>query len=313
MPAGYAHMLACDQASMAFIGQDSIEEELRGHCRDNPNFIHLGSVSPDYPYLNLIHQEQGHWADHMHYEFTGDILKSMAQRLLDIAAANGTAGKEFMIPFCWTLGYISHVTADLVVHPVVYDIVGSYKGHEDRHRECEMIQDSYIYNKLTGDDIEHSGLLAGMRECSDPDDEDKIDPVLRTFWVEMLQRHFAHDFEINPPDIDHWHERYLRLVGFSGNPLFIGRILDPGHSFTYKPSSDISAIDRRMYLDSIRLPDGRFGTYLDDVFPKAVSSVAQKWILLGEGITRMNIDNFLSAVVNSDLDSGFEMTRHSYW
>lgn len=313
MPAGYAHMMICDKASAAFIGQNSVKEELRGHGGNNLNFIHLGSVAPDYPYLNLIHPEQGHWADHMHYEFTGDIQKSMAHRLLDIAADVGTVDEQFVIPFCWTLGYISHVVADLVVHPVVYSIIGSYKGHEDLHRECEMIQDSYIYNKVTGDEIENSGLLDKMRECSDPDDEEKIHPVLRSFWAEMLRIHFPHDFETEPPDIDHWHERYLDLVGLAGNPRFIGRILDPAHYFTYKPSSEISPVEQTMYLDKIHLPDGRFGTYLDDVFPKAVNAVAEKWILLGEGITGMNIDKFLAAIVNSDLDSGFETTKRAYW
>jgi len=306
-------MMISDKATEIFCADVTIGPELHGFTQTHSNFIHLGSVAPDYPYLSLLHPEQGHWADHMHYEFTGDIVKSMAHKLLNVAAAKGTSGEEFIIPFCWTMGYLSHVTGDLVVHPVIYDIVGSYKGHEGTHRDCEMIQDSFIYHEITGNEIEHSSLLPRIRQCSDPNDEEKIHPVLRTFWSDMLQTHFPHDFETNPPDIDHWHERYLDLVGLAGNPRFIGRILDPGHSYTYKPSSQITAVERRMYLDVIHLPDGRFGTYLNDAFPKAVNSVAEKWILLGKGITEANVDNFLSAVVNADMDTGFETTKHVYW
>ena len=75
----------------------------------------------------------------MHYSRTGDVIGDMAHRLLDLWN-RGFLEEDFIIPFCWTLGYISHVTADLVIHPVVLNVVGPYKGNEEEHRHCEMMQ-----------------------------------------------------------------------------------------------------------------------------------------------------------------------------
>jgi hypothetical protein len=58
----------------------------------------------------------------MHHQHTGDVIKTMAQKLLELGRGDFQK-EEFVIPFCWTLGYLSHVTADLDVHPVVSNIV----------------------------------------------------------------------------------------------------------------------------------------------------------------------------------------------
>ena len=147
MPATYAHLMITDGALVQLQQDATIDRSVRGAILRLSHFVHLGCVSPDYPYLDFKQPHQKLWADHMHYDFTGDLIQTMA-RSLSALRAKGPDRPEYAIPLCWTLGYISHVTADLVVHPVVRNIVGNYKGHEVEHRQCEMVQDVYIYHGI---------------------------------------------------------------------------------------------------------------------------------------------------------------------
>jgi hypothetical protein len=108
-----------------------------------PHYIRLGCVSPDYPSVDVGQIGQTDWGDRMHYQHTGDLVQTMVQRLLPLKG-QGIGKPEFAIPYAWTMGYIAHVTADLVIHPIVHAIVGDYKGHKLEHCHCEMIQDAYI-------------------------------------------------------------------------------------------------------------------------------------------------------------------------
>lgn len=171
MPAGYAHLMITEKALDQFRKDETIERELRGYTLIKSQFLQLGCLGPDYPYLDFFQPDQKAWADHMHYDLTGDLLKTIAAKLLELNLAYHE-NEDFIIPFCWSLGYISHVTADLVVHPVVSNIVGPYKGNETEHRHCEMVQDSFIYNKVrNGAEIEHSSLIKVVKTSSDPQDD----------------------------------------------------------------------------------------------------------------------------------------------
>lgn len=297
------------------MGDQSIDRELRGSALTHSQFIQLGSVSPDYPYLDILQPGQKCWADHMHYERTGDAIKAMAGKLADLGISGFQKG-EFIIPYCWTLGYISHVTGDLVVHPVVFNIVGPYVGNEIEHRHCEMIQDAFIYHKIRrGAEIKHNKLMEIIQTCSDPANKEEIQPVLDTFWKDVLNTLFPRDFQDIPPDIDQWHSEFEAWIGFAGRPRFVGRIFDPNHKFTYKTSSGITPEEKKSFLNKISLSNGRIGTYEKDVFPKAVKQVLNEWTLLSKGILKRNLDDFLATISNCDLDTGKDLQtlKLVYW
>jgi hypothetical protein len=315
MPAAYAHLMITDKALERFRSDQEIDEKLRGSTLTHSHFVHLGSVGPDYPYLDLLEPEQKEWADHMHYRHTGDTIKTMGRKLLDLGGG-GFLQEEFIIPFCWTLGYLSHVTGDLVVHPVVMNIVGPYEGHEAEHRHCEMIEDVFIYNKVRqGAEIEHSELMKIIQICSDPFDEDDIHPILRPFWGDVLHTHFPVDYQNNRPDIDQWHDQFEDWIGIAGKPVFIGRILDPDHKYTYKRSSEITPEERESFIDHLPFPNSKIGTYERDLFPRTVGHVTDKWAFLSKGIAHGNIDQFLAGITNADLDTGRDLQtgRLIYW
>jgi len=315
MPAAYAHLMITEKALERFRGDRGIDEKLRGSTLSHSHFVHLGSVSPDHPHLDFFQPGQKDWAEHMHYRHTGDTIKTMALKLLE-SGSLGFQREEFLIPFCWTLGYLSHVTADLVVHPVVLKIVGPYRGSEKEHRHCEMVQDAFIYNRVRGGaEIEHSELMSTLQICSNPDDKDEIHSILRAFWKDILNTHFPRDYQNNPPDIDQWHDGFEDWIGIVGDPLFVGRIFDPNHKLTYKKSAEITPPERLFFLDRLPLPDGNIGDYERDLFPNAVGRVIEQWILLSEGISEGNIDRFLAASTNCDLDTGRDLqtSKLIYW
>jgi hypothetical protein len=315
MPAAYVHLMIAEKALERFRENQGIDEKLRGFALTHSHFVHLGSVGPDYPYLDFFQPGQKDWADHMHYRYTGDAIRTMAHKLLDLGA-RGFQEEEFVIPFCWTLGYLSHVTADLVVHPVVFNIVGPYKGNETGHCHCEMVQDVFIYNKMRrGAEIEHSELVRIIQICSNPDDKDDIHPILRSFWRDILNTHFPKDYQNNPPEIDQWHDQFEDWIGIAGRPLFVGRIFDPGHKFTYKENREITPPERLFFLDRLPLPNENLGTYEKDLFPKAGEHVTDQWVLLAKGISEGNIDQFLEGITNCDLDTGRDLQTGKliYW
>lgn len=95
----------------------------------------------------------------------------------------------------------------------------------------------------------------------------------------------------------------------------MSRIVDPSHQYTYKRSNEITAKEREVFLDRLPLPDGEFGTYEKDVFPKAIGHVTDQWTFLSKGILIGNIDQFLSGITNCDLDTGRDLQTGElvYW
>jgi hypothetical protein len=315
MPATYAHLMISEEALERFVCDEAIDVRFRGLTLTDFHFVHLGSIGPDYPYLDVFQPEQKDWADHMHYRHTGDAIKTMAQKLLDLWEG-GFRQEEFTIPSCWTLGYLAHVTGDLVIHPVVMNIVGEYKGHETEHRHCEMIQDAFIYNKVRrGAEIEHNELMEIIQLCSAPGDKGKIHPTLCTFWEEVLHTHFPADYRNNRPEVDQWHDQFEDWIGLAGRPLFVGRVFDHNHRYTYKRSCEITSEERTSFLDRLPLPDSATGNYETDLFLKATGHVVDHWSRLSKGIVEGDIGPFLSGVTNGDLDTGRELGTDEliYW
>jgi len=87
MPAANAHLIITEKALERFRGDRSIDEKLRVSTLSYSHYVHLGSVSPDYQYLDFLQPEQKDWADHMHYRRTGDAIKALEGEHLKLGEA----------------------------------------------------------------------------------------------------------------------------------------------------------------------------------------------------------------------------------
>jgi hypothetical protein len=295
MPATFAHCLLAQK------GIDKIPELVKKDdpqrktkltyaqkIGENNHFVIMGAAGPDYPYLTdilttSILQVSHTWANRMHYENTLKFIQGGVKSLYAMDKNTDT----FCIRLAWFCGFVSHVLADAYVHPVVNSIVrGTYIFTHQEHGRCELIQDVYIFKKLTDEDIVSSnpregkfGYLHFLNECSDPEDEEKsrIHPEIRAFWKELLEASHPDAKEYFDSILpDRWHYNYKGRVNFIADPGAIFRHVIGLTGREYMRESEIPAGEREKYIDKIRLPNGEKSDY-NAVFNKALELIANTW------------------------------------
>lgn len=144
-------------------------------------FAYLGGVSPDYPYLGL----DADWADLMHKGKTNQMVKCALPLLHRARIANPDA-QEWRQQFAWLLGFVSHIIADVTIHPVVNIRVGKYELNKEAHRRCEMNQDVWIYKEITGLDLHVSDNMKGeIRSCGTAID---LNDEVEALWKTCLEK-----------------------------------------------------------------------------------------------------------------------------
>jgi len=239
-------------------------------------YCELGAVSPDYPYLAPPLMEQAPWADLMHYDRTGEMIKA------GVVAVRALLGEEKRKAFAWLLGYTAHVIADVTIHPVVELKVGPYAENKKAHRICEMNQDAYIFQRLDLGGVGLSEHLdSGIRRCTLPGSQD-IDPAIAITWRDMLHTCHPAAFVDGGPNIGSWHLGFGTTVDLAeeGNQLFpLARHVAVGQGLTY-PAAD--EIDMDAYINNLTVPGGHL-TY-DEIFDKAIRHVIEGWHLVATGV-----------------------------
>lgn len=254
----------------------------------------LGAVSPDYPYLAVGAEGAADWADLMHYQHTGDMVKA------GVETVSGLTGSVRDKAFAWLLGYAAHVITDATVHPVVELKVGPYAENKTAHRVCEMHQDAYIYQRL---DLGGVGVAAylksGIEHCCAADGS--LEPSFAETWGSMLRRCYPQEFVGNPPAIGLWHHGYTTVldVGGEGCHLMpIARHVAVNCGLTYPL---LPEVDHAAYIDSLETPHNLMS--YDQVFDKALEHVIQGWHLIAEAVFG-NGTGYQTAFGNWNLDTG---------
>ena len=144
-------------------------------------YCELGAVSPDYPYLALGAAGAAAWADRMHYQRTGDMIKA------GIECVRALTGAPRDKALAWLFGYAAHVITDTTIHPVVELKVGPYAQNKKAHRECEMNQDAYIFQRLNIGGVGVADYLESSIEQCGPADG-SLDPIItRNLAVDALK------------------------------------------------------------------------------------------------------------------------------
>lgn len=302
MPGAYAHMtlvnMLREPARLEAI--PAFPEEAIPAILDYFKYCELGAVSPDYPYLSIGDSSAARWADMMHYENTGDIIKRAIETL------RNEIGETQRKALVWLLGYTAHVVMDVTIHPVVELKVGPYDGNEKAHRICEMNQDTFIFKRLNLGDIGLSEHLdSGISNCSSEAGSSNLDEDIIKLWSHALETVHPEEFNTNPPDINHWHGRFKFMVddvGEEGNQLFpLARHVAVGQGLTYPSYEDVD----RQYTHALDTPDGSMD--YEDIFDKAVDNVANIWTWVALGVLKEN-DEYVSNIGNWNLDTGRDET-----
>ncbi|ABC77928.1 zinc dependent phospholipase C family protein [Syntrophus aciditrophicus] len=321
MPATFAHCLLAREAMERF-GKSKL---FPGVLKTKNHFVVMGATGPDYPYLTDVMKygvlHIGHnWANRMHYEnIDGFILEGIKK----LSSMNKTS-EEFKNCLAWFSGYVSHVVADSYLHPVVNSTVhGIYLFTNEKHGRCELVQDIYIFKKMTDTDIcaaaardrNSFGYLSILDDCSDPQDLDKIHPHIRVFWSELLKaaHPYASDY-FGDLNLDEWHKNYKGRVDFAADSQSIFRhVLDIANAPRYVPwtASSISKEERSKYIDNVETPRGTKQSY-DTLFSLVADQIAATWNALFPYIKNGQVPP-ATLVKDWNLDTGVDESKIDFW
>lgn len=307
MPGAFAHMTIVYVAKNLpqLDGKNGLSDDCHRAISGLTKYAELGSVSPDYPYLSLFDEETDEWADLMHYDSTGDMIRVGAKLLRDMPS-----GVDKRKCLAWLMGYAAHVITDVSIHPVVKIKVGDYAENKTEHRICEMNQDAFIYNSKLNvgniTDTEH--LKQGFCNCGD---EDSIDPVIKKFWLKILKEVHPAVFAENAPDIDQWHRNFIKTVdGIADEGGWLpSLILRPlrNQGVLYKEEDEVD----NTYIKNLNVPGGERMDY-EQIFDKAAENVANVWLEISH-YTDSKKD--MAIVRNWNLDTGIDLAskKLTFW
>lgn len=301
MPGAYCHLtlVNCLVNSQSLSRADlptNAQKALMTHTK----YCELGAVSPDYPYMDALSAGSKEWADVQHHKIKGAIKANIIHT--GVKALRIMSGVTQARCFAWFCGYVSHIVADVTIHPVVNLKVGYYEeGNQSAHRRMEMHEDVYIYHERYGSEIgisEH--VNSQFRGCCDPKSNESLHPDIRGFWAVLLKESYPRIYDETPPQIDKWHRSFLFLID---------RVAEEGQTF-FLPSRHLEAngllypaqgtVDRQ-YIDDLDTPCGRMN--YDAVFDRALGNIGKVWGLLGKAVYADDND-FLTKIDVWDLDLG---------
>lgn len=167
MPADIAHLLICNKAVKVL--QDGGEYETFINVLDadeHKPYLNLGSIGPDLSYygsqwegmksLLLEQADKPLGVDGWSYLLHSKEPNQFPLTLIELTwkdtrwEVQEWEGND-LDKFAFACGYLSHMAADQIIHPLVNGIAGPYyRRGENRkiHRECEIYQDVGLFHTL---------------------------------------------------------------------------------------------------------------------------------------------------------------------
>lgn len=308
MAGAFTHLIICDVAKRK---RSSLGTDLWRLLNKYSEFLFLGAVSPDLPYLSFK-TGKINWADVMHYEKTNSIATSGHKTIKTIWNSKSVADE---IKFIWLMGYASHLVADATIHPIVQAIVGPYEQNKKEHLICEMTQDSLVFNKYKNSDIYYAEFSSILKFCG----ESKSFYELMEFWEHQVVENYSDKNEVPNPKL--WFKTYSEVIdsaeGGSGI-VALFRHIGTVKEYIYKPKDEILSDYpeyNQEYYKKVKLPGGTVSSFKKEGFDRAVNNVVTVWNLLYAGLNKDIVitDN----IKNWNLDTGVNMDSPdgevTYW
>lgn len=286
-------------------------------------FLIIGSMGPDYPYLDVLDAKSAAWAAAMHSPQSLDFIREAARRVSVLT--DKTARQKCT---AWLFGFASHCVTDGVVHPVVNAKVGPYEQNKAEHRRCEMSQDVLVHARLNLGPIELNRQLSFNVEQSsargglfrmDRDICQLWHGALNTVWrggrqesnrlPTWLRRWFGGNEEGMPdPTADEWHRAMRRLLKVAENggklvPFARHAAANAGLTYPEQPEPQ--------YTLGLQVPGGGKMDF-EEIFSKAAEQITAFWGSLS--LSLQNRPSPLDGMAGWGLDDGLDdRSNHVFW
>ncbi|MFH2045050.1 MAG: zinc dependent phospholipase C family protein [Pseudomonadota bacterium] len=304
MAGAYTHMAIVASAIKSF----AVDQKFGKILRENKNFLTLGSVSPDIPYLAHLAMGGFAWADIIHYHKTNGIVKNALHSL----SAAKTKGKIWNYQMAWLLGFVGHLVADATIHPIVESIVGPYTDKDTRnnHRQCEMIQDVMILKDVMNLELYAAEYSDVLKACIKHPSFEKV----AFFWA-------AHA-EVNCPMAGSFPAKkiidsYVKEIDTAEGGNAIAKAFRHfGLDYVYRTHSDIKKNSPELvkkYYTSVQLPNGQTGSFREQGFDHAVKNLVTVWSKIERSL--FSTENIANIIPNWNLDTGIDQDTEirTYW
>jgi len=212
-------------------------------------------------------------------------------------------------------GYLAHIVTDYTVHAVVFLKVGPYALNKIPHRDCEMHQDVYIYNRIYGRRIDRDAYLkgAGIASCGPVNNMSHLEPALAQLWTQCLPPVPGTSFGLGydlagkvvaepnaAPDPDKWHNNYVSMMDkvahVSGFLPPLTRHLGVDEGIAYP---DLNKLDKTC-IEKLKTPEGTM--HYDNVFHRTQEAVKSAWLQLDTALSAGQSECL--TVPDGDLDTG---------
>lgn len=307
MSGGYTHITLAQEAIEEALNRrgDLLHKDARQALGKWKGFCIVGSVAPDYPYLDLLNGNSSAWADAMHKGRAVALLRNGVARIRDIEDTD--VRQKCM---SWLFGFASHVATDGTIHPVVNLKVGPYEQNKTKHRRCEMSQDVYAHKRLNLGALEFNKQISvNVDDTSDVANRDRMDMDVARLWQDMLTDVYSgHDPQLDPPKVHDWHVAMRRMMELaqSGNKLFpFARHVAANQGLVYPAVPEVE------YIRHLDVPGGETMNF-EALFQKALNNIVELWGLLA--LSLQNQASPLDTLASWSLDTGIdENNRMTYW
>jgi hypothetical protein len=289
-------MLICEAASDPSIAKTfdvTLPPQFRQILAANHCYLLLGSVSPDLPAIADV-LGGSNWSDRMH---NGNLNRVPVQIFNELKATGCRDAR-----LAWLFGYVGHIIADVVVHPVVRLAI-TRRGGANVHRRCEITQDSLLFRDIKTYDLTVADFFGSLKECrSDPNK--KIFEDAMALWAKCLNSCGA-SFHGNCAD---WYTSYVTTVEFATE---LPRLIF--YNTIYPSADSISQEDRRDFYDDVILPvpENEHGAFRSGVFDLAVRRLVPIWKQMWDCLVTPDTSGIGPLIQDWDLNSGANRTTNT--
>lgn len=303
MSGGYTHVTLIQLAMEEALHRrgDLLHPEARQALGLWKKFCIVGSVAPDYPYLDVLHSTSPPWADAMH---KGQAIEVMRRSIAAVRTMSDARRRQKCM--AWLFGFASHMSTDGTIHPVVNLKVGPYEQNKTEHRRCEMSQDVYAHKRLNLGALEcNHQVSTNILDCSDSNDAELLDADIATLWRDALTATYPH---LGTPEVHAWHKAMRRMmnIGESGDVLFpFARHVATNLGLVYPAKPEAT------YIEQLAVP-GQQTLHFEAIFQKALDNMVVMWGWMA--LSLQNRPSPLDTLKSMSLDTGLDTDNHMvYW